>query len=208
MEIFASIADERRTMADLLSSLTDEQLQTPSLCPPWTVHEVGAHVVVPLQATRWDFLAAFAACRGNFDRTIERMTARWAVLRIGELVNILRSKADHRFAPPGAGPVAPLTDLIVHGLDVRRPLGIPRRIPEDRTRAALDFLVGKRALGFVKSSWLPGLRLEATALDWAHGSGALVRGQSDLLLLALTGRRAVLDDLDGDGVAILRQRFG
>ena len=50
------------------------------------------------------------------------------------------------------------------------------------------------------------LRLVATDLDWSHGAGPEVRGKGEALLLALTGRPVVLDELSGDGVAVLRSR--
>lgn len=48
--------------------------------------------------------------------------------------------------------------------------------------------------------------LEAHDVDFAHGNGPLVCGTGEALLLALSGRPAVLDDLDGDGLATLRAR--
>ncbi len=72
---------------------------------------------------------------------------------------------------------------------------------------SLDFLVGGRAVGFVPKSRPAGLRFEATDLDWAWGSGPAVRGTAEALMLALTGRRVALDELQGDGVATLRSRL-
>jgi hypothetical protein len=37
VEILAAIADERRRIADLVESLSPEQLAVPSLCGDWTV---------------------------------------------------------------------------------------------------------------------------------------------------------------------------
>ena len=47
-----AIADERPGLAELLSSLTAEQRAAPSLCSDWSVLEVVAHLVVPLQVSR------------------------------------------------------------------------------------------------------------------------------------------------------------
>jgi hypothetical protein len=55
-------------------------------------------------------------------------------------------------------------------------------------------------------SRLRDLRLVATDTGWAYGAGALVRGPAEALLLAMSGRPVALDDLDGDGVPVLRQR--
>jgi len=48
--------------------------------------------------------------------------------------------------------------------------------------------------------------LRATDADWSHGSGPEAAGPALSLLLAMTGRTAALDDLTGDGVAVLRSR--
>jgi hypothetical protein len=48
--------------------------------------------------------------------------------------------------------------------------------------------------------------LKATDTEWSHGSGPEVAGPIVSLVLAMTGRKAALDDLSGDGVAELRSR--
>ncbi|TYP87995.1 maleylpyruvate isomerase family mycothiol-dependent enzyme [Blastococcus xanthinilyticus] len=204
MDTFAEIAEERRELAALLSGLSAEQQAAPSLCSAWTVHDVTAHLVVPLEVSTPKFLLAMLACRGNFDRANVRVTREQARRPFAELVEVLHRKAGSRFTPPGAGPEAPLTDLLVHGLDIRRPLGIPRRIPEARLRTSLTFVA---AGGFVGKGALRGLRFEAADLDWAHGSGPPVRGDAEALLLAMTGRTSALDRLDGEGVPLLRARL-
>jgi hypothetical protein len=79
-------------------------------------------------------------------------------------------------------------------------------MPEDRLLAALD--VAPRLNGFVGSKKrAAGLHLVATDVDWSHGDGPEVRGPGEAILLALTGRTVVLDELTGEGVATLRSRM-
>ena len=52
-----------------------------------------------------------------------------------------------------------------------------------------------------------GLHLVATDVEWSHGQGPEVQGTGEAILLALTGRPVVLDELTGDGVATLRARI-
>jgi hypothetical protein len=54
--------------------------------------------------------------------------------------------------------------------------------------------------GIVPKDALTGLRLEAEDIGWGHGSGPVVKGATDGLLLASTGRATVLDALTGDRV--------
>lgn len=206
MEIFDMAAEERRGLADLLETLTPDQLASRSLCGEWTVKDVGAHLLAVLETTVREFLWLMALSAGNFNRVNVKLTARRAARPVEALAAELRRRAGSRFTPPGLGPEAPLTDLLIHGLDIRRPLGIPRVIPEDRTRVALDFLATTSESAFVGKGRLRGLRVEATDLDWAAGSGPVARGTSDDLLLAISGRVAGAERLDGEGAAVLRQR--
>ena len=62
------------------------------------------------------------------------------------------------------------------------------------------------AIGFTPRRRVAGLRFEATDLDWARGTGPVVAGPAEALMLAITGRSVALTDLDGPGVPILRSR--
>ena len=205
MDAFAAIADERRALADLVETLTDEQLRTPSLCDAWTVRDVVGHLVVPLEVGVPGFLLAMARSGFRFDVANARLATRMARRPVPELVGVLRAKAEHRFVPPGGDELDPLVDVVVHGLDLRVPLGLDRSTPADRLRAALDRCASPR--GRDPRTLLDGLRLEADDVDWAHGEGAIVRGPASALLLALTGRRALRDALHGEAAETLRGRL-
>ncbi len=208
MDIFAEIAAERRVLADLLSGLTPQQRATQSLCREWTVHDVAGHLIVSLEVGLPEFARTMLACGGSFDRANSRLARKQAQRPFEEIVETLRNKADNRFTPPGAGPEAPLTDVLVHGLDICWPLGIDREIPvpEERWSKALTFLTTRAAKGLVVKNAMSGLRFEAHDVDWVHGDGPAVRGNADALLLVLTGRSTALERLQGEGVATLRSR--
>ena len=207
VDTFAEIADERRRLADLLSGLTGEQLAARSLCAEWTVHDVAGHLIMPLEVSTRQFLLALLACRGSFDRATVRLTRRQARRSIDEIIEILRQKAETRFTPPGGGPEAPLTDLLVHGLDIRWPLRLTRDVPEERLQKSLTFLTCTPARGFVRRGALNALRFEADDIDSAQGSGPTVRGGAEALLLAITGRTTALGRLIGDGLPTLQARL-
>jgi uncharacterized protein (TIGR03083 family) len=207
MDTFAEITDERRLLADLLSGLNVDQQAARSLCHRWSVHDVAAHLIVPLEVSIPKFAVTMLRCGGNFDRANERLTRQQARRPFADIVDVLRRKAGSRFTPPGAGPEAPLTDVLVHGLDIRRPLRLTREIPADRLRTSLTFLTGSTATSIVGKGTLAGLRLEARDLDWAHGSGPVVTGDAETLMLAIAGRTTALDHLSGDGLATLRSRL-
>jgi uncharacterized protein (TIGR03083 family) len=207
VDVLAAIAAERRGVADLVESLSPAQLDTPSLCGDWTVRQVAGHLLAAVDepATPLIVLMLRSGLR------IHRANARLAVLTARrpavELAARLRANADNPFKPPIVGHPGQLTDLQVHGQDMRRPLGLPHRLQPERLRVSLDFLVGGRAVGFAPRRRLGGLRFAATDLDWAWGAGPAVTGAAEALMMAMTGRRVALDDLDGPGVPILRDRL-
>jgi uncharacterized protein (TIGR03083 family) len=194
---FVDIADERRGFADLIDTLSPEELATPSLCRGWTVHDIAAHLVVPLTTGMSVVLFELIRGRGDFDRANLRLTSRMARSSAVELAGLLRSGAGNHFAPPGVGSIAPLMDVVVHGQDARRPLGIVREIPPARLVAILDFLVSRAGRGKGRSL---GLRFEASDIGWAHGDGPLVAGTGEAIMMSLAGRRVVLPELSGDGI--------
>jgi len=207
MQVIEMIADERRGLADLLLTLTPEQLATPSLCGAWTVHDVAAHLLMPLVTGLPTAVLAMVTSAGNFDKANRALTAKVSGRPIGDIAQGLREQAENPFSPPGMELEASLTDLLVHGQDIRRPLGVSRDIPADRATLSLTFLTGSTPRGFVTKARLAGLALSATDLSFSVGTGAQVSGPAEALLLALTGRPVALDDLSGDGVAVLRDRI-
>ncbi|WP_432497329.1 maleylpyruvate isomerase family mycothiol-dependent enzyme [Kineococcus auxinigenes] len=206
MDVFEEIADERRALADQVAALTPQQQATRSLCHAWSVHDVLAHLVMPLEVSTPRVVLAVLLAGGNFDRANERVTRRLAQRPFTEIVDVLRRKADSRFTPPGSGPEAPLLDVLVHGLDIRWPLRLHHDVPEPRLRKALAFVMTAPS-GLVPEGALSGLRFEAEDIDFAHGTGPVVSGTAQALLLAGTGRGAALDALTGEGVATLRGRL-
>lgn len=206
MDTFAAIADERRQLAVQLAGLSPEQQSMQSLCEAWTVHDVLAHLTMPLEVSLPRFALSIVLAGGSFDRANQRLTRRQAARPYADIINLLHRKADTRFTPPGEGPEAPLTDVLVHGLDVRWPLGLHVDLREDRARTALDALM-KAPSGVVPKGALKGLRFEADDLSWHHGTGAEVHGSAAALLLSLTGRAAGLGSLSGEGVGLLRERI-
>ena len=202
--IFAEISDERRSLARTLDSLTPEQWDAPSLCDAWTVRDVAAHLVVPLIVPIWKFGLVMVRTRGDFDRANQLMTTRVRLEHGSELPALLAAHADKKFTPPGHGPLAPLSDVIVHGLDTCAPLGIEHHVPDHRMTTMLDFLVPETGAAPFKG---PELRLHwrATDVDWNRGEGPVIEGTAGTLALVLTGRSSALADVTGPGAERLAE---
>lgn len=207
------VAQERLDLAETLDELTDAEARTPSLCRGWSVQDVAAHVVMVLQVSTPEFLKVLLRSRGSFDGANNRLTERWSRRGIRELTDALRQEADSTFAPPGAGPDATLADTVIHGMDIREPLGRERQVPPTAALTSLDFLVnlnlpaGQPGPTLIPRKLLDGLHLFADDLDWEHGAGRAVHGSGQHLLLAVTGRLVGARQLTGPGASILLGRL-
>ena len=204
--VFAAVADERRRIACLLDGLSPAQLATPSLCAGWDVKTVAAHAVSSATDGTPTFLR-LALRRRSMARAIDELARRRGELPAAEIVASLRECADRRIDPPLFGPLDPLADVLVQSADIRIPLGLPFQPDPQRAALAMDFLTGRWPFGFVPLGRLRGIRLCAGDIDWAWGSGAEIRGPVAALMLAVTGRTALLGMLDGPGLPILVSRL-
>ncbi|MGW4467090.1 maleylpyruvate isomerase family mycothiol-dependent enzyme [Micromonospora sp. NPDC004704] len=202
----SDVEAERLDLADLLDTLDDHQWQARSLCAGWSVREVVAHLTLADREFTSTMLRLIPA-RGDFDRVTAEM-ARERALRYspGDLVAQLRETAGRPRLFPMSSPLDPLTDILVHGQDIARPLGHERPIPVERARPVLQHVW--RSFFYGARKRFTGLRFVATDADWSAGDGpGEVRGPAGDLLLVITGRRAGLTGLTGDGQAEVATRL-
>ena len=203
MDPFAPIAAQRRALADVLSRLTPEQWETPSLCDAWTVHELAGHIVVPFEVSMPRVIVEMVKAMGNFSKANVALAVRAAQASPDELVAAIRANADSHFTPPGHDWHAPLTDTYVHTQDICIPLGI--EAPADPTQwpVILDFLISKKARGAFVGRPLPEVRFTATDVRWSGGEGPEATGPAAALVTTILGRTAIADQLEGPGAATL-----
>ena len=122
--VFAAVANERRQIATLIDGLDDAQLATDSLCAGWDVKTVAAHLVSVFADSFWVF--QWTALRhGGIHRAIDELARRRAQLPAAQIAADLRQGADRELSPPITGPLSGLTDVLVHGGDIRIPLHLP-----------------------------------------------------------------------------------
>lgn len=199
MDHWEAIAAQRRDLADQLDGLTPQQWATQSLCEAWTVRGVVAHLVMAHKVSIPRFTLAIARAGGSFARANVTLTAHEAEHSTTELIADLRRFADSHVKPPGFGSEAPLTDMLVHGQDIRIPLGLDTPGPIEPWRVALEFLVTPKARRGFGVRRLPAVQMRATDLDWTYGSGDEVSGPAIALALAIMGRQVRSEDLTGPG---------
>lgn len=179
MDTFAHIAREREHLADLGDSLTEEQWDQRSLAGEWRVREVFAHLTMPFRVRMPAMVVGMIRNLGNFDRYADQWArGEAAASEPADLVAALRRHARSRFTPPGMGPEVPLTDLVVHGIDIRHPLGEPQPDRDaEALRLILDALASKKGSVFgVSKAAFSVTRYVATDLDWSHGTGPEAAG--------------------------------
>lgn len=201
---WSMIRAEREALADELGELDDAAWAGPSLCGDWTVEDVVAHLTAGASTGRWAWLRSIVGARFDADLHNARRLAEHRGATPVETLERFRAVATSTVAPSGHT-AAWLGEVVVHGQDVRTPLGIPRLPPVAATTevarffAARDFTVPGRSVA-------RGLRLEATDGPFAHGDGPVVRGSTLALVMVLAGRRVFCDALAGEGLALVRER--
>jgi len=185
--IWRAIDTERAGLADLLESLSPEELRAPSLCDGWTVRDVGAHLTLAPTMRTGAVLVAFVRARGSFNRMVRDTALVQARRSPEELVAILRDAVGvHRLAP-GQKLKDALFDVLVHGQDIARPLGRTRSMPPQAAVVAADH-VWQMGFPFHAQKRMRGRHLVATDVSWSAGSGTEVRAPIDDLVMLMSGR--------------------
>jgi len=196
--------DERDEFAAFLDGLTPEQWEHSTLCEGWRVRDVAVHTVSFDELGASALASRFLRGRLSTDRINAIGVADYADRSPAQIVAMIRSSEPTGLTGAFGGRVA-LTDGMIHQQDIRRPLGLPRAIDDERLCTALDFA---RFAPTILGAWrVRRTHLVATDLDWSYGKGDEVRGTGEALLMAMAGRRAALDDLDGPGKERLQRRI-
>jgi uncharacterized protein (TIGR03083 family) len=203
-EIWTNIHAERAALVDTLVVLDADQWNTMSWCVGWRVHKLTAHVVAASEQTFANFYKELASAGFNFDRFTDRGAQKVAAASSEELVSRLRARLTTTNRPP-APVMAMLGEIVVHGDDIRRPLGLVHRSPEAALIAVADSWKNSNLLIGSKRR-IAGVALRATDVSWSHGDGPVVLGPLQSLILAMTGRKGAHVDLSGEGLALLASR--
>jgi uncharacterized protein (TIGR03083 family) len=191
-------------MADALAKLTEPQWNSPSWCDGWTVRDTAGHILAAAEQTPLNFYKEMAQAGFRFNVFADRAAKRLGALAPDEIVERLRVRTTTTNHPP-APVMAMLGEIIVHGADIRRPLGLDHQ-PTNAALVAVADNYRRTNLLIGSKRRVDGLRLEATDCEWSTGSGPKVAGPLLSMILAMSGRHPACDDLDGEGVDVLAQR--
>jgi uncharacterized protein (TIGR03083 family) len=192
------IHDERSRAADMLESLSPGQWTADTLCKDWNVHMVAG------EQSTGRFLKGLISSGFRFNVMTDRDVRGAGQLSPSDIVARIRARTTTTNKPP-APAMAMLGEVVVHGTDIREPLGIADNTSMDAKLACLDMFKGSNFPVAAKST-IAGLRPRATDTDWSYGDGPEVAGPALALVMAMATRPLFMS-LSGEGVDTLRGRL-
>jgi uncharacterized protein (TIGR03083 family) len=201
---------ELKSISEYLHGLDEADWDRESLCDGWRVRDVVSHMCVGYTTPMPSMFVKIAKRGFNIPRASNDESIAFGSSHTPEEIltvfDEIHTNDIRRGIAKVIKPNEGLVDHLIHHQDVRRPLGQPRVVPEDRLVAALEVVPGLG--GFVGAKKrVAGLRLVADDVGWSHGDGPEVTGPGEAILLVSSGRPVALGELRGDGVATLRGRL-
>lgn len=203
-DVIAMAAIERENLAELLTTLDDEQWATMTECDPWTVRHLAAHLTALGNQTAPNFFLGLIRNGFSFDKFVAKDLQRYNDGSNADVLGRFQATLAAPKAPPGPKYVS-LGEFMCHGHDIRSALGVSYE-PEPAHVAALADLYRTTGAPLRGKMRTKGLRFVADDVDFAAGEGPEVTGPGLQLILAMTGRRSALPHLSGDGVDTLADR--
>ncbi|GAB3224948.1 maleylpyruvate isomerase family mycothiol-dependent enzyme [Mycolicibacterium hippocampi] len=200
--VWSVVHAERAQLVSDLRTVRAEAWSTPSLCAGWTVHDVLAHVLDTAKTSRTRFIRRMIASRFDFDGDNAAGVARERRPDPAATLDALDAAVGLTLTPPAARATR-LVEAIVHGEDIRRPLGIAAAYPPAAVATALAYQARTAVSFHGGRERVQGLRLVATDTGIEIGDGPEVRGSAIDLLVVTSGRRPPECTLEGPGAARL-----
>ena len=207
----ALIAAEQAALVADLQGLTDQQWERTSLCGEWTVHDVTAHLGAAMTIGRLGWISSIlrAGLRPSVhnSRQIQRFARPEPAQTLARFAALGTEEGEPVRLPTNDFP-AWLGELVVHGQDIRRPLGIEHE-PNPEALAEVARFFASRDFAVNSKAQVKGLYLRATDADFSTNESDLpvVEGPLLALVMLMAGRPAYLDQVNGTGVPELHRRL-
>jgi uncharacterized protein (TIGR03083 family) len=195
--------NEAEALLEYLRGVPEERWATSTVCDPWSVQHLVAHLTALSNQTLPNFAKRMIATGFNFAKVTDGDLQKYLKPK-DEMLATFESSIRNPTTPKMLDEVA-LAEFIVHGEDIRRALGDRGEHPSAHvTAVGKGFAESKKPInGRVRTK---GLSLRATDDDFTWGEGPEVAGSGVDLLLAVSGRAGGLDQCQGPGVDTLRSR--
>jgi uncharacterized protein (TIGR03083 family) len=202
VDLWSEVRRLRCDVADRVAALEPRSWDSASWCEGWRVRDVLGHLVHLAEANRRTMTLDLIRNGIVPDRATSRVARTLGDEPVPELADRLRAAAGGRYHLLGSPSKVVLGEVLVHGSDALRPLGLTTAATPQDAGLVLDYYRRVAGLAF-HASPLRGVRLVATDLDWQRGEGGEVTGTAMDLLLLIANRWAVLPFLRGPGMARL-----
>ncbi len=203
--LWPRIHAERKALAADLAKLTPAQWAAQSLCEKWTVQQVVGHLISTTHSSPAEFAKGLVKHKLSFSAMAESAADAFSTGQPEHTLARYEAAVPTETAPPG--PIESwLGETIVHGEDIRRPLGIKRSYSTDDLMTIANFYKNSNLIIGAKDR-IKGFHLVATDEAWSAGSGQEVKGPLLSLIMTMVGRTAYLDDLSGDGAEAFKARL-
>ena len=203
-DLMPMVHAERANLSEFLDTISPDQWTAPTWCDKWNVQQLVAHLTAAGNITAPHFFGGFIKTGFNFNKFVEGDLRQYAQGTPAEVRTRFDAIIDSNKKPPGPAYVA-LGEVMVHGEDIRRPLGVKGEHPAEHLQTLAEFYK-KTGAPLRGKKRVEGLKLQATDVDWSSGDGPEVRGPCMSLILAMVGRKDALADCEGPGVDTLRSR--
>ena len=140
---------ERQSLSDFLGTLEPQQWAAPTWCDKWNVQDLVAHLTAAGNITAPHFFAGFIKTGFKFDAFVEGDLSNYNGGTPADVKARFDQIIQSKRKPPGPAYIA-LGEIMVHGEDIRRPLGATgehapgasrharRHLQEDRRTAARE----------------------------------------------------------------------
>ncbi len=200
--VWTRVAEYRCRLADAFETLTPEQVASPSWCSGWRIRDVLGHLVHIAEASQPSMVRDVIRHPLHPDRALDLIARQLGGEPVPTLAQRLRNARHGRFHLLGFPPSVELGDVIVHGNDTLRALGLEFAVPPDEAVLVLKTYRRVNGLAFHARPQRR-VRLVATDIQWSCGTGPEVTGRAIDLLMLIANRRQVVESLSGPGLAKL-----
>jgi uncharacterized protein (TIGR03083 family) len=203
-DIWTQIRMEREALRDLLSTLTDEQWQTESLCERWSIHDLVAHIVDSNERQMGPMALGLLRCGLSIDRYNQHKVDRIGAVSNKTLAARYAATVDLQMKLPIPTQFV-LAEQLVHNQDAFMALGRKRVVPIETVLIVAHLY---RSFGFARQ-WkkrYPYIRLIASDANWSYGLGDEARGPLLSIVMAIAGRTTAYRDLEGPGSERLQRK--
>jgi uncharacterized protein (TIGR03083 family) len=194
---------EGESLVEYLRGVPAESWVQSTVCDPWSVRHLVAHLTALSNQTLPNFMKRMITTGFNFQKVVDGDLQKY----LGEPDKMIDKLASSIAAPttPKMLDHIALGEFMCHGEDIRRAFGDRGEHPAAHVveLGPSYMTTGKPLMGKVRTK---GLSMRATDGDFAWGEGPEIAGPGIDLILAATGRVGALDQLEGDGLVMLRSR--